>query len=55
MGLELSGHGSESWMHCLAQSGRKETVLDLAKYVDKGVAVKLSGGREGQYHQTRTS
>eukprot|EP00898_Chlorokybus_atmophyticus_P002682 jgi/Chlat1/3414/Chrsp23S03746 len=25
---------------------RKETVLDLAKYVDKGVLVKLSGGRE---------
>eukprot|EP00897_Mesotaenium_endlicherianum_P008990 jgi/Mesen1/8119/ME000436S07358 len=27
-------------------SGRKETVLDLAKYVDKGVCVKLSGGRQ---------
>ncbi|KAF3607569.1 hypothetical protein DY000_02050069, partial [Brassica cretica] len=26
------------------QSGRKETVLDLAKFVDKGVQVKLTGG-----------
>jgi U6 snRNA-associated Sm-like protein LSm7 len=25
---------------------RKETVLDLAKLVDKGVSVKLSGGRQ---------
>lgn len=31
---------------CL-QSGRKETVLDLAKFVDKGVQVKLTGGRQG--------
>ena len=28
-------------------SGKKETVLDLGKYIDKGVRVKLSGGREG--------
>ncbi|KHF99094.1 U6 snRNA-associated Sm-like protein LSm7 [Gossypium arboreum] len=28
------------------QSGRKETVLDLAKFVDKGVQVKLTGGRQ---------
>ncbi|KAM0906726.1 hypothetical protein ACQ4PT_016590 [Festuca glaucescens] len=27
-------------------SGRKETVLDLAKFVDKGVLVKLTGGRQ---------
>lgn len=33
------------WL-CL-QSGRKETVLDLAKFVDKGVQVKLTGGRQG--------
>lgn len=26
---------------------RKENALDLAKFVDKGVRVKLSGGREG--------
>lgn len=34
------------------QSGRKETVLDLAKFVDKGVQVKLTGGRQGEqlYH-----
>ncbi|EFJ21617.1 hypothetical protein SELMODRAFT_415303 [Selaginella moellendorffii] len=27
-------------------SNRKETVLDLAKFIDKGVCVKLSGGRQ---------
>lgn len=27
-------------------AGRKETVLDLANFVDKGVSVKLSGGRQ---------
>ncbi|KMZ64215.1 U6 snRNA-associated Sm-like protein LSm7 [Zostera marina] len=27
-------------------SGRKETVLDLAKFIDKGVQVKLTGGRQ---------
>ncbi|KAK2637080.1 hypothetical protein Ddye_031872 [Dipteronia dyeriana] len=27
-------------------AGRKETVLDLAKFVDKGVQVKLTGGRQ---------
>ncbi|KAM0858358.1 hypothetical protein ACQ4PT_047882 [Festuca glaucescens] len=30
----------------LGPSGRKETVLDLAKFVDKGVQVKLTGGRQ---------
>ncbi|KAL5188058.1 Sm-like protein LSM7 [Glycine soja] len=30
----------------LSMSGRKETVLDLAKFVDKGVQVKLTGGRQ---------
>jgi len=29
------------------QAGRKETALDLAKFVDKGVQVKLTGGRQG--------
>ncbi|RWW66833.1 hypothetical protein BHE74_00025766, partial [Ensete ventricosum] len=28
-------------------SSRKETVLDLAKFIDKGVQVKLTGGRQG--------
>ncbi|CAL5070281.1 unnamed protein product [Urochloa decumbens] len=28
-------------------AGRKETALDLAKFVDKGVQVKLTGGRQG--------
>ncbi|CAL9098076.1 hypothetical protein MUK42_11887 [Musa troglodytarum] len=32
---------------CLvARSSRKETVLDLAKFIDKGVQVKLTGGRQ---------
>lgn len=29
-------------------TGRKESALDLAKFIDKGVRVKLSGGREGE-------
>ncbi|XP_020598886.1 sm-like protein LSM7 isoform X1 [Phalaenopsis equestris] len=29
-----------------SMSGRKETALDLAKFVDKGVQVKLTGGRQ---------
>uniref|UniRef100_A0A453SBL8 Uncharacterized protein n=1 Tax=Aegilops tauschii subsp. strangulata TaxID=200361 RepID=A0A453SBL8_AEGTS len=33
-------------------SGRKETVLDLAKFVDKGVQVKLTGGRQGPSART---
>lgn len=28
---------------------RKENALDLAKFIDKGVRVKLSGGREGGF------
>lgn len=28
-------------------ANRKETALDLAKFIDKGVRVKLAGGREG--------
>jgi hypothetical protein len=27
---------------------KKESVLDLAKFIDKGVRVKLAGGREGE-------
>ena len=26
---------------------KKETILDLAKYLDKPIIVKFSGGREG--------
>jgi hypothetical protein len=32
---------------------RKETVVDLAKFIDKGVHVKLSGGREGACPRAR--
>lgn len=35
-----------------AMSGKKETVLDLGKFIDKGVRVKLSGGREGASRST---
>ncbi len=28
---------------------RKENALDLGKFIDKGVRVKLSGGREGSH------
>ncbi|KAI8545802.1 hypothetical protein RHMOL_Rhmol07G0066500 [Rhododendron molle] len=35
-----------NWSLQLYTSGRKETVLDLAKFVDKGVQVKLTGGRQ---------
>lgn len=27
---------------------KKESALDLAKFVDKGVRLKLAGGREGE-------
>lgn len=30
-------------------ANKKETALDLAKFIDKGVRVKLAGGREGAY------
>jgi hypothetical protein len=39
-------------------AGKKETVLDLGKFIDKGVRVKLSGGREGAscaHHQQNKS
>lgn len=29
-------------------AGRKESALDLARFIDKGVRVKLAGGREGE-------
>lgn len=28
-------------------AGKKESALDLARFIDKGVRVKLAGGREG--------
>ena len=31
-----------------AMASRRENALDLAKFVDAGVRVKLSGGREGE-------
>ena len=36
-----------AWRSAVAMAQRKETVVDLAKFIDKGVHVKLSGGREG--------
>lgn len=32
---------------------RRENAVDLAKFVDKGVRVKLSGGREGKRDEER--
>ena len=32
---------------------KRETVVDLAKFIDKGVLVKLSGGREGTCTRVR--
>jgi hypothetical protein len=29
---------------------KKESALDLAKFVDKGIRVKLAGGREGELY-----
>lgn len=39
----------------LTMSGKKETVLDLGKFIDKGVRVKLAGGREGTFQTPRPS
>ncbi|CAL9060476.1 unnamed protein product, partial [Musa banksii] len=39
--IQESSHPEEE------KSGRKETVHDLAKFIDKGVQVKLTGGRQG--------
>ncbi|KAL6909956.1 hypothetical protein ACP4OV_001214 [Aristida adscensionis] len=30
-------------------AGREETALDMAKFIDKGVQVELTGGRQGIY------
>lgn len=35
------------WLLASVDMSRKENALDLAKFVDKAVRVKLSGGREG--------
>uniref|UniRef100_M4E8N2 Sm domain-containing protein n=1 Tax=Brassica campestris TaxID=3711 RepID=M4E8N2_BRACM len=42
----MAGKYVTSVEHALLYHGRKETVLDLAKFVDKGVQVKLTGGRQ---------
>lgn len=34
--------------HTQPTMSRKESALDLAKFIDKGVRVKLAGGREGE-------
>ncbi|KAL6513464.1 hypothetical protein OROGR_020950 [Orobanche gracilis] len=44
---EAATHSSVLQLVEVNMSGRKETVLDLAKFVDKGVQVKLTGGRQG--------
>ena len=37
------------------QSGKKESVIDLSKYIDQRVRVKLLGGREGAARQATSS
>ncbi|KAL6008293.1 Sm-like protein lsm7 [Asimina triloba] len=46
MPLSLLEAGKRERGGKVLQYGRKETVLDLAKFVDKGVQVKLTGGRQ---------
>lgn len=38
-----SHHGGQQ-----AEKPKKENILDLAKYMDKEIIVKFTGGREGQ-------
>ncbi|KAF2461782.1 hypothetical protein BDY21DRAFT_329639 [Lineolata rhizophorae] len=38
--------GAEAGAGARAERPKKENILNLAKYVDKGVAVKFNGGRE---------
>lgn len=33
----------------VTQAAKKETILDLEKFMDKGVRVKFNGGREGDH------
>jgi hypothetical protein len=41
-------HGTEGANSIVMASGnKKESALDLARFIDKGVRVKLAGGREG--------
>ena len=42
------GGGSSSQHHQQQEKPKKESILDLAKYMDKQVTVKFSGGREGE-------
>ena len=35
-------------------ASKKESALDLAKFIDKGVRIKLAGGREGEGLHGRT-
>ncbi|CAL9118899.1 unnamed protein product [Musa acuminata var. zebrina] len=42
----LRSSNSTETVCLVARSSRKETVLDLAKFIDKGVQVKLTGGRQ---------
>ncbi|WVZ87338.1 hypothetical protein U9M48_033990 [Paspalum notatum var. saurae] len=44
---EVGGSARRVWLRAgVEMAGRKETALDLAKFVDKGVQVKLTGGRQ---------
>jgi hypothetical protein len=43
-----SGSDSYSPFQLQADRKKKETILDLTKFIDKSVRVKFSGGREGK-------
>ena len=43
-----SGGGGAGGGGDKSEKPKKENILDLAKYMDKGINVKFSGGREGE-------
>ena len=42
-----SGRGGRGGSQAGGEKPKKENILDLTKYMDKQIAVKFSGGREG--------
>lgn len=39
--------GGRGGGHAPGSERKKENILDLSKYLEKGITVKFSGGREG--------
>ena len=44
-GVVVTGCGARA----VAQAHKKESILNLKKYIDRPIRVKFSGGREGTY------